>query len=66
MQSHSGCEFLVPTKSDSGLLEVPTETMGVLAPSGSGLYLLPSQTELPPSPSAETSRDAGSRVALTA
>jgi hypothetical protein len=40
--------------------------MGVLEPSGNGLYLLPHQPELPPSPSTETSRDTGSRVALTA
>jgi hypothetical protein len=40
--------------------------MGVLEPSGSGLYVMHHQSELPPSPSAETSRDAGSRVALNA
>jgi hypothetical protein len=39
--------------------------MGVLEPSGNCLYLLPHQPELPPSPSAEASRDAGPRVALT-
>jgi hypothetical protein len=40
--------------------------MGVLEPFGNGLYLLPHHLEQPPSPSAETSRDGGSRVALTA
>jgi hypothetical protein len=45
--------------------------MDVLEPSGNGLYLLshqpklPYRPELPLSPSAETARDAGSRVALT-
>jgi hypothetical protein len=37
--------------------------MGVLEPSGNGLYLLPQHLELP---TAETTRDTGSRVALTA
>jgi hypothetical protein len=65
MQSHSGCEFLFPRDSDTGLLVVPTE-MSVLEPSGNGLCLLPHHPCWPPSSSAETSRDAGSRVALTA
>jgi hypothetical protein len=65
MQSHSGCEFLSLTDFELGLLVVPTG-MGVLGPSGNGLYLLPHQPQLPPSPFAETSRDAGSCVVLTA
>jgi hypothetical protein len=64
MQSHNGCEFLFPTDSDTGLLVWPT-TMGVLEPSGNGLYLMPHHPKLPPSLSAKTSRGAGSRVALT-
>jgi hypothetical protein len=40
--------------------------MGVLEPSGNGLYLLPHQPKLPPSPSLESSYYAGPRVALTA
>jgi hypothetical protein len=40
--------------------------MGVLEPSGNGLYLLPHQPELPSSSSAEKARDPGSRVALIA
>jgi hypothetical protein len=55
MQSHSGYEFLFPSDSDIGLLVVPTG-MGVLEPSGNGLYLLPHQPKLPPSPSAEKVR----------
>jgi hypothetical protein len=65
MQSHSGCEFIFPTNSDSGLLVVSTK-MGVLEPSENGLYLLPHQPELPSSPSAEKARDPYSRVALAA
>jgi hypothetical protein len=40
--------------------------MGVLEPSGNGLYLLPHQPELPSSPSEEKARDPYSRVALAA
>jgi hypothetical protein len=40
--------------------------MGVLEPSGNGLYLLPHQPELPSAPSAESSHDAGPRAALIA
>jgi hypothetical protein len=40
--------------------------MGVLEPSGNGLYLLPHRPELPPRPSAEKARDPCSRVTLTA
>jgi hypothetical protein len=40
MQSHSGCEFIFPTDFDIGLITVPTR-MGVLKPSGNGLYLMP-------------------------
>jgi hypothetical protein len=40
--------------------------MGVLEPSGNGLYLLPHQPELPSSPSAEKACDPSSRVALNA
>jgi hypothetical protein len=43
MRSHTGCEFLFPTDTDVGLLPVPTR-MGVLKPSGSGLYLLQHST----------------------
>jgi hypothetical protein len=65
MQTHSGCEFIFPSNSDTGLLLVPTR-MGVLEPSGNGLYLLPHQPELPSSPSAASARDPSPRVALTA
>jgi hypothetical protein len=40
--------------------------MGVLEPSGNGLYLLPQQSELPSRPSTEKARDPCSRVALIA
>jgi hypothetical protein len=40
--------------------------MGVLEPSGNGLYLLPHNPYLPPSPSQDTARSHGPRVALTA
>jgi hypothetical protein len=40
--------------------------MGVLKPSGNGLYLLPHQSELPPSPTTESSHGSNLRVALTA
>jgi hypothetical protein len=65
MQSHNGCEFILPTDFDTGLLVVPIG-MGVLEPSGNGLYLLPHQPELPSSPSAEKAGDPCSRVALAA
>jgi hypothetical protein len=61
MQSDSGCEFLFPTDYDTRLLVVPTG-MGVLEPSGNGIYLLPHQPELPSSPSAEKARVPYSRV----
>jgi hypothetical protein len=65
MQTHSGCEFIFPSHSDIGLLVVPTE-MGMLEPSGNGLYLLPYQLELPSSPSATTVHDPSPSVALAA
>jgi hypothetical protein len=65
MQSHSGCEFIFSIDSDTGLLVVPTR-MGVLEPSGSGLYILPHNPELPPSASQDTAHSHGPRVALTA
>jgi hypothetical protein len=40
MQKHSGCEFSFPTNTDSVMLLVTTR-MGMLIPSGNGLYLLP-------------------------
>jgi hypothetical protein len=40
MQKHSGCELSFPTKSDCGMLLVTTG-IGLLVPSGNGLYLLP-------------------------
>jgi hypothetical protein len=40
--------------------------MGVLEPSGNGLYLLPHRPKLPPRPPAEKARDPCSRAALTA
>jgi hypothetical protein len=64
MQTHSGCEFIFPTNSDTGQLLVPT-CMGVLEPSGNGLYLLPHQPELPSNPSATSAHDPSPRVALT-
>jgi hypothetical protein len=65
MHSHDGCEFVFPTDSDTGLLVVPTG-MGVLEPSGNGLYLLPHQPQLPSSPSVKKARDPCSRVAVVA
>ena len=40
MQQHSGCAFSFPTDTDSGTVRVTTG-MGMLIPSGNGLYLLP-------------------------
>jgi hypothetical protein len=40
--------------------------MGVLKPSGTGLYLLPYQPLLPLSPTKDSSHGDGPRVALTA
>jgi hypothetical protein len=40
MQKHSGCEFSFPTNTNSGMMLVTTG-MGMLTPSGNGLYLLP-------------------------
>jgi hypothetical protein len=51
LKSHCGCEFIFFTDSDTGLLVVPTG-MGVLEPSGNGLYLLSHQPKLPPRPPA--------------
>jgi hypothetical protein len=42
MQTHSDYEFIFPSDSDTGQLVVP-RGMGVLEPSGNGLYLLPHQ-----------------------
>jgi hypothetical protein len=55
--------FLV-TLTLASLIMVPT-WMGVLEPSGNGLYFPPHQPELPSSPTAESSPHAGPRVALT-
>jgi hypothetical protein len=65
IQTHSGCEFIFPSHSDTRLLVVPTG-MGVLEPSGNGLYLLPHQPELPSSPSATTVNDPSPSAALAA
>jgi hypothetical protein len=65
MQSQSGCESIFLTHCDIGLIMVPTR-MGVLKPSSNGLYLLPHQPELTPSPAADSSRGAGPLVALIA
>jgi hypothetical protein len=65
MQSHSGCEFVFPSYFNTSLIVVPTG-MCVLKPSGNGLYLLPHQPELPPSPTTDSSHGAGPRVALDA
>jgi hypothetical protein len=54
MQSHSGCGFIFPIDSDVSHIVVPTG-MGVLKPSGNGLYLLPHQPELPPRPPTDSS-----------
>jgi hypothetical protein len=43
MQSQSDCEVIFPTGYDVGLLVVPTK-MGVLEPSGNGLYLQSQKT----------------------
>jgi hypothetical protein len=40
MQKQCGCEFSFPTNSDSSML-LATTFMGMLVPSGNGLYLLP-------------------------
>jgi hypothetical protein len=40
IQKHSGCGFSSPIDSDSGML-LATTGMGMLIPSGNGLYLLP-------------------------
>jgi hypothetical protein len=65
MQTHNGCELIFPSNYDTGVLVVPTG-MGVLEPSGNGLYLLPHQLELPSSPSAKTMHDPSPSVALAA
>jgi hypothetical protein len=65
MQTHSGCEFIFPSDSDIGLLLVPIG-MGVLEPSGNGLYLLLHEPQLPPSPSATPVNDPSPSVALAA
>jgi hypothetical protein len=65
MQTHTDCEFIFPSDSDIGLLVVP-KGMGVLEPSGNGLYILPHQPKLPSSPSAKKSHDPCSSVALAA
>jgi hypothetical protein len=65
MQTHNGCEFIFPFDSDTGMLVFPTR-MGVLEPSGNGLYLLPHKPELPSSPSAMTVNNPSPNVALAA
>jgi hypothetical protein len=65
MQSHSGCEFLFPIDSAIGVIMVP-KGMGVLEPSGNGLYLLPHQPRLAPGPTLDSSRGDRPRFALTA
>jgi hypothetical protein len=42
MQSHSGCELIFPTDSNTGLIVVLTG-MYVLKPSSNGLYIVPHQ-----------------------
>jgi hypothetical protein len=63
MQTHSGCEFIFPSDSGTGMLVVPTG-MGVLEPSGNGRYLLPHQPELPSSPSVTLVNDPSPSDAL--
>jgi hypothetical protein len=64
MQSHSGCEFLLPTDTYVGLLLAP-KGMGVLKPSGNGLYLLQHSTATGGLPSIDRKPVIDSEVALT-
>jgi hypothetical protein len=63
MQTHSACESIFVSECDTGLLVVHTG-MGVLEPSGNGLYLLPHQSKLPLGTSAMTMNDPSPSVAL--
>jgi hypothetical protein len=65
MQSHCGCEFLLPTNSDIALLVFPTG-MGVLKPSGNGLCPLSNFTSSQDSPPLDTSAVVERTVGLTA
>jgi hypothetical protein len=65
MQSHCGCEFLIPPASDVGLLVVLTR-MGVLKPSGNELYLLSHTTSSKGAPPLDTSYVIDSSAALNA
>jgi hypothetical protein len=56
MQTHSCCDFVFPADFDTRLLMVPTR-MGMLTPSGHGLYMLPH--EHAPLSSPPTDRRAG-------
>jgi hypothetical protein len=66
MQTHSGCELIFPSDSDTSMLVVPTRMGVVLKPSENGLYLLPHQPELPSSSSAMLVNDPSPSVALAA
>jgi hypothetical protein len=65
MQTHCDREYVCSTLSKTGMLMVPTG-IDVLTPSGNGLYLLPHQPYMHPSPTADSPHGAGLRVALTA
>jgi hypothetical protein len=47
MQTHNGCEIIFPTYYDVGMLMVP-RGMGVLRPSGNGLFMLTHEHALKP------------------
>jgi hypothetical protein len=65
MQKHSGCEFSFPTNTDYGMLLV-TAGMGMLIPSGNGLYLLPRSHDCAGLPSRQLDSLRQKSVALAA
>jgi hypothetical protein len=65
MQKHSGCKFSFPTNIDSGMLHVTTR-MGMLIPSGNGLYLLPRSHDCAGLPSRPVDSPSQKSVALAA
>jgi hypothetical protein len=65
MQTHCGCEILFPIDYDIGLLVVPTG-MGVLKPSGNGLYLRSKTTSSQGAPFLDTSIVVDNSVAMHA
>jgi hypothetical protein len=65
MQKHSRCEFSFPTNIDSGMLLV-TIGMGMLIPSGNGMYLLPRSHDCAGLPSRPVDSNSQKSVALAA